>query len=221
MIFKIREKVKWEYMGIDPEIRKNRGITQQELADLTDGEISVRTIQNYENGLTDIGAKNLILLSQILRTTPSSLLKVPIDPEITDFDYIFRYIPVGNGFRPKTDELPYRFLHNIKKSRDVGYYILEEDSHILGAPKGAKVIFDVMVDYNNLFEKNKGWFYGVIFEHGPGRKIFHVTKFIDAGNDRRVNNYLYIDRWGYPQQVNQYDIREILFAIVKKVIIDF
>ncbi|MGI6360260.1 MAG: helix-turn-helix domain-containing protein [Acholeplasmatales bacterium] len=69
----------WLYVGIDPEIRISRGLTQKELADLTLGEISVRTIQNYENGTTDIGAKNLLLLSEILETTPSTLLKVPVE----------------------------------------------------------------------------------------------------------------------------------------------
>ena len=211
----------WLYVGIDPEIRISRGLTQKELADLTLGEISVRTIQNYENGTTDIGAKNLLLLSEILETTPSTLLKVPVETFDNEYDKIHLYNDTGHMFRPIVNEPPYKFNHNLGNSRNIGYYILKEDSHLLGVPKGAKIIFDIEWDYKNLFTNGKKEFIGITLELGKNIRDFHLTKFIDAGHERRIHNYIFFDRYGLPLQIAQHDLEDVLFAVVKKVIIDF
>ncbi len=211
----------WVYTGIDPQIRMDRGWTQKELAFMTGGEISVRTIQNYENGTTDIGAKNLLLLSSILETTPSTLLNVPIETFDNEYDQIYLYNTSGYMFRPKVNEPPYKFNHNLNNSRNIGYYILKEDSHLLGVPKGAKIIFDVEYDDKNLFAGSKKEFIGITLEPGKNVRDFHLTKFIDAPHERRINNYIYFDRLGMPNQIGQQDLDEVLFAVVKKVIIDY
>ena len=101
------------YMGIDPTIRKDRGWTQKELAYMTGGEISVRTIQNYENGITEIGAKNLLMLSAILETTPSTLLKTPVETFDYEFDNIHQFHRTGeNKGMPNIDAPKYKFNEN-------------------------------------------------------------------------------------------------------------
>lgn len=211
------------YMGIDPTIRKDRGWTQKELAYMTGGEISVRTIQNYENGITEIGAKNLLMLSAILETTPSTLLKTPVEAFDYEFDNIHQFHSSGeNKGMPNIDAPKYKFNENLGDSRNIGYFILKEDSHILGVPKGAKVIFDVDLDHRYLFTWDKTELIGIIKEYAHEDELeFHVTKFIYAPHSRRIQNYIYFDRKGKPVQIGQSEFEEILFAEVKKVIIEY
>lgn len=215
-------KPNWEYVGIDPEIRKKRGYTQKQLAHLTGREISVRTIQNYENGLTEIGAKNLLMLSHILETTPSTLLKVPLVTYDHEYDNIYQYYSGGEKkYQPNFKAPKYKFNNNLGESRNIGYFILKEDSHLLGAPKGAKVIFDRDIDYKDLFTLDKRVLIGIVKDPRGDENEFHLTKFIHAAHVRRIQNYIYFDRNGLPNQIGQIELEETLYAVVKKIIIEF
>ena len=55
------------------EVRQNRGYSQEELAKIT--KISVKTIQNYEQGVCEPISVNLLDIATVLDVTPEYLLK--------------------------------------------------------------------------------------------------------------------------------------------------
>lgn len=219
-------KDKTLYKGINPEIRLKRGYTQEELSKMTKGKISVRTIQNYELGLTDASATNLILLSQLLRTTPNELLGIPIeayDPynstDIYPYKFYYNYHSVAD-YKGKR----YNFNNNFTYASTLGYIIAERDYIDLGIPKGAIIIFDTNYDAKKLFEDDRPYFIGikVVPAREEGEKpYYHISRFHNASNDRRLYNYLHIDQHGKAiQQTSQYINFELL-GVVKKVIVDY
>ena len=212
------------YKGINPEIRQKRGYTQEKLSKMTKGKISVRTIQNYELGLTDASATNLILLSQLLRTTPNDLLNIPIeeyDPynstDIYHYEILNKYNIV-----PNYKSRRYNFNNNINTSSSLGYIVADRDYIDLSIPKGAIIIFETDYDAKKLFTKDKQFFIGItLLRDKKGNPYYHLSKFINASNDRRRYNYLHIDEVGKAIQLTAQDINFDLKGVVKKVIIDF
>ena len=60
-------------MKIIRELRKERNMTQQKLADETG--VSLRTIQHYEKGDIDIPMKRLKKIARVLKVAPSDMIK--------------------------------------------------------------------------------------------------------------------------------------------------
>lgn len=218
--FKINQHGENIYKGIDSSIRRKMGITREELAKMSAGLLSERTIHNYETGKTDPSASNVVLISKLLGTSTDALFKKPLKYSYSNFNNTIpklNFVP-NKGFGEKEAKYNFDFTENLGESNRLYYLILENDSTLLGVPKGSKIIIDRNGDYKN--DLIEGIQYVGLFKT-PDVSEIYISPFYYSPTPRKKNNYIYYDIDKKIVQGSLEDIETYCFGIVKKAIIDF
>lgn len=212
------------YTGINGAIRNKRGLTQEALAQKTNGLINVRTIQNYELGLTEAKASNLLILANILETTIDVLLKRPNNYSYALEDaqilpYRFNHL---DNYVPNRDADPFDFGDNLNDSYTIGYHVLKEDNLLLNLAKDTTLIFEREIDVRDYFQKTKKKdFIGLLnLKDKNGNHFIHITRIVNSEHDRKKYNYLYFDQYDTPIHIGL-EINDILVGVVKKSVCNY
>ena len=195
--FKINQHGENIYKAIDSSIRRKMGITREELAKMSAGLLSERTIHNYETGKTDPSASNVVLISKLLGTSTDALFKKPLKYSYSNFNNTIpklNFVP-NKGFGEKEAKYNFDFTENLGESNRLYYLILENDL-IEG------------IQYVGLFKT-------------PDVSEIYISPFYYSPTPRKKNNYIYYDIDKKIVQGSLEDIETYCFGIVKKAIIDF
>ncbi|MGS3503237.1 LexA family protein [Citrobacter koseri] len=122
------------------KLREAAGLSQAQLAKLCNWGSQSR-IGNYELGNRKISAEDALVLSSVLKVSPSLILfGEDTGPVFQRFDYpVFSHVQAGmfsTEFRTFTERDAERWVSTTKKASDEAFW-LEVDGHSMTAPTGS------------------------------------------------------------------------------------
>lgn len=219
--------LKNKYTGINPKYRKKKGYkTQQQFLDASKLDVSKTTLSGYEQGSQIINAKSLIEISNFLNVTVEKLLDLNPATSLNTLDNKMKLFSIGNT-NIKLIQENY-FLDENLNSKNLHAFKLEQDNHLLQIPKGSTIIVEELIDKPSdrvtkttpciIRIKDKKTTKTYISKIGPTNKIDNIS------SDRVIDTYShfhFINENGETIICNKSTIDEILFGVIKKVIIDF
>lgn len=219
----------YEYKGINANVRKSRGLSVEDLIELCDIKMCKKTINNYENGKTDLSVKKLLSIAKALRTSPEVLLGLEMTPlQSAQNNKIVKYKHHFTLNEYKDDKDKYFFFDEglVRKENDIkvkntAYELvaldLQEDSSLLHVPKGTTLIVDrTFDDLNDNPDTPKKVLLQV-------NQKFYPTKLFYVGTSRNKNLYSYENIDGNLIQVNKKEIfnNPLFFGLIKKAVLDY
>jgi len=205
------------YTGIDPEIRKRRNWTLDDVLNRCYKKISKKTLISYEKGRTDASASNLMMLSYALGTSIDALLKRTNTVHLAfETGYIKRFTFDSNGqYSLNKDNPTYYLDHNLKISKELGAVELASDSIVLGIPKGTILITDQSKEaFKTIDETGKK----VLIEEG---RVVYPSTIKYTPSSRNKNMYTYLDQNSFPVHIQQKDLFSTVLGVIIKAIIEY
>lgn len=209
----------WTYKGINSSIRKKLGYSRKDVANLSNGVITDRTLASYESGATDASLTKVMKLAKIYRCTMDAVCNIKTTVFKTRENSEIPLLKIDketNLYTSKDGEIYYADA-NLDGHYELAALKLEHDNLALHLPKGAVIIIDRSdkmldnIDYNNtkvLMLVNGEYF---------PTSITHNSK------ARSKNEFIYTDINGHhiPIHKSEIEVSTKFIGVIKKAIIDY